>query len=342
MNTIILDSNSNEWNNYLGNINKSFQDIYYTSGYYNLYEQNGDGKAKLFICKEGNNLAIYPFMLNEIIDYKLGGKYFDIESAYGYGGPLVNTDDKIFLNNFENEFLTYCNEENIIAEFIRFHPLIKNERIFNKNIEVLHNRFTVYLDLAKGLDRIWKEDIKSKNRNMIRKAEKSSLNVEINSEYNIFKDIYSKTMDKVKASEYYYFSEKYYREINRTKNYILLNIKKEDITISSAIFIKYGDYFHYHLAGSLQEYLKFAPNNLLIWEAVKLACESGAKYFHLGGGVNNSLDDKLFKFKNSFSNNIADFYIGKRIHNKEIYAYLISEWEKKNNMKSKILLQYRY
>jgi Uncharacterized protein involved in methicillin resistance len=338
----ILDSNSNEWNNYLNNITDNFQDIYYTSDYYKLYEENGDGKAKLFVYKEYDNIAIYPFMINEIKNYNLGEKYYDIESAYGYGGPLTNSYDEVFLSNFENEFLRHCEENNIVAEFIRFHPLIKNNKIFDKNIEVFHNRITVYLDFTKDIDRIWNEDIKSKNRNMIRKAEKSGLVVELSNDYETFKNIYSKTMSKVEANDYYYFNKKYYDQMKNNNNYVLLNVKKEDIIIASAIFMKYGDYFHYHLAGSLKEYLKFAPNNLLLWEAIKLACKSGAKWFHLGGGLSNSLDDNLFRFKSSFSKNTADFYIGKRVHNIDVYNHLIEEWERKNGKESKLLLQYRY
>lgn len=339
---IVLDSNSDGWNYYLSNEAKNLGDIYYTSDYYRMYEHNGDGKGKLFIYKEGNNIVFYPFMINEIIGYNLDKKYYDIETAYGYGGPLTNSYDEEFLENFEHRFLNYCNENDIVSEFVRFHPLLKNEKIFSKNIDILHNRITVYLDLTKGIEKIWNEDIKSKNRNMIRKAEKNGLRVEVSNDYEIFKDIYSKTMNKVEASNYYYFDENYYKEMKNNINYILLNVMKENITVASAIFMKYGDYFHYHLAGSLEEYLKLAPNNLLLWEAIKLACRSGAKKFNFGGGLSDSLDDNLFKFKSSFSKDTSDFFIGKRVHNKYIYDYLIKEWESRNGKEAKLFLQYRY
>lgn len=339
---IVLDSNSDQWNNHLCNYIKGGGDIYYTSDYYRMYEKNGDGKGKLFIYKEGHNIVLYPFMINEIVGYNLDKKYYDIETAYGYGGPITNNYEEEFLQNFENAFLKFCNENHIVSEFIRFHPLLKNEKIFSKNINILHNRITVYLDLTKGIERIWDEDIKSKTRNMIRKAEKNGLKVEVSNDYDIFKDIYSKTMNKVEASNYYYFDEKYYKQMEGSDNYILLKVMKENITIASAIFMKYGDYFHYHLAGSLEDYLKFAPNNLLLWEAIKFAYKSGAKTFHFGGGLSDSLDDNLFKFKSSFSKNTADFFIGKRVHNKDIYEYLINQWESRNGKKSKLFLQYRY
>lgn len=337
----ILDVNDKMWDEYLEKFPDKLQDIYYTSNYYRLYEENGDGKARLFVYEEKEKLGIYPFLINEI-KCNLDEKYYDIQSAYGYGGPLIACDSKEFAKKFENEFLKFCFENNIIAEFIRFHPLVKNENVFCKNITKSHNRNTVYLDLNKGIQRIWNEDIKSKNRNMIRKAEKNNLIVEVSRDFKKFKQIYLKTMANVNAQEYYYFSDNYYDNIENSKDCILLDVKMDGEIIASAVFIYYGEYFHYHLSGSIKKYCSFAPNNLLIWEAIKIAVCNGNKFFHLGGGLTDSLDDSLFKFKNSFSKEIADFYIGKRIHNKAVYEQLIYEWEKNNNRKATLFLQYRY
>ncbi|SHK17242.1 Acetyltransferase (GNAT) domain-containing protein [Clostridium cavendishii DSM 21758] len=338
----ILNSDAIEWNKYIEKLPFEKRDIYFTREYLKLYEINGDGTAKLFVYEEDKNIAIYPFLIREIEGYSLDNTYYDMESAYGYGGPVVsNENDNKFLQNFERIFIQYCNDNNIIAEFIRFNPCIKNEKIFTNNIAVIKNRTTVSLNLNKTIDDIWKNDIKSKNRNMIRKAEKNGLYVEIKNDYSTFKEIYEETMGKVSAYEYYYFKPSYYDNMENDKNYIMLNVKLEDKIIASAIFMKYGEYFHYHLAGSRKEYLGFAPNNLLLWEAIKYANQNGYKLFHFGGGLTNSLEDNLFKFKSSFSNDSLEFYIGKRIHNVEIYNFLINKWEEGHNRKASILLQYR-
>lgn len=338
----LLGCSDDEWNLYLNKLPLHQRDIYYTSEYYKMYEMNGDGIGKLFVYyNEKGNMCLYPFMLNEIKGYELKDKYYDIETAYGYGGPVTNCFDSEFMYEFEKCFIEYCIKNNIVAEFVRFHPLLHNADLFNRDIEVLHNRITVQIDLTKGIEKIWAEDIKSKNRNMIRKAEKNGLVVEVSKDFDMFTKIYDCTMDKVEADSYYYFNCNYYDAIKNNDNFILLNVKKDDLVIASAIFMGYGDYYHYHLAGSLKEYLKFAPNNLLLWESIKYACKKGYKRMHFGGGLTNSMDDNLFKFKSSFSKEYADFYIGKRIHNKEIYDYLIRNWEKKNNKKANKLLEYR-
>ena len=337
----ILDTSCEIWDIYLDSMPTELKDIYYKREYYRLQEVNGEGKGKLFVYKEGNKLCLYPFLINEIKGYNLDQVYYDIETAYGYGGPLSNTDDEEFIKKFEENFMKYCIDNSIVAEFVRFHPLIKNQNIFKQGMKVLHNRTTVYIDLTKPLEEIWKNDITSKNRNVIRKAEKNHLTVEFNEDLEVFKEIYENTMKKVNAGDYYYFSNDYYSQLDKLDN-IYISVKYEDEVIASAIFMKCEGYFHYHLAGSIKEYLKYSPNNLLLWTAIKYAKDNGFKKMHFGGGLSDSLEDNLFKFKKSFSKDTSDFYIGKRIHNDEIYNELISRWEESNNKKASLFLQYRY
>ena len=103
----------------------------------------------------------------------------------------------------------------------------------------------------------------------------------------------------------------------------------------------YGNYFHYHLSGSKKDALRLSPNNLLLWEAIQYAQKHGYKKMHFGGGLSDSTEDNLFKFKSRFSKNYADFYIGKRIHNQEVYKILIDNWEAKHGERAQLFLQYR-
>ena len=177
---------------------------------------------------------------------------------------------------------------------------------------------------------------------MIRKAKKNNLKVIKNNDYKVFKQIYEKTMDKVGAAKEYYFHDKYYHEMSKNESFIIMNVLKDDLVIASSLFMIYGDYFHYHLSGTKKDYLKYASNNILLWEAIKFAQQSKCKFFHFGGGLKDNEEDSLYLFKKSFSKTTSDFYIGKRIHNENIYYYLIDKWEKKNGRKADLFLSYRY
>ena len=79
------------------------------------------------------------------------------------------------------------------------------------------------------------ENLKSQNRNKIRKALKNDIRIfngrfaEI---YNTFREIYNQTMDKVQAKPYYYFKEDYLQ----TERWLQkeLNTCYEDIKIADA------------------------------------------------------------------------------------------------------------
>ena len=340
MNRVITDQDR-EWNELILKLPVEKRDIYYTKEYY-LLQKRKNCESKMFVYEnERGDMAIYPFLKRPIEQNIFQGEFFDIETAYGYGGPLVTSSEVNFLEEFETSFLKYCAEENIIAEFIRFHPLIKNENIFKKNIQILHNRYTVWLDLSNQIEDIWMHQISTQNRNIIRKCEKNGLKVEVGEDYFTFVEIYKQTMKKVNADVFYYFDDEYYQKIKSNENMVVLYVKKGEEIIAAAVFMVYGEFCHYHLAGSKEEFLKLSPNNLLLWEAIKYAKSRECKKFHFGGGLTDSTEDSLFRFKSRFSKEKADFYIGKRIHNQQVYNALIKQWELEHGKKAKILLQYR-
>ena len=338
---MILDSNNMLWDKYIEALPGEKQDIYFTRRYGQESQLLGGGEAQLFLYEEGDNFGIYPYIKHMVNLSEDKCLYYDIETPYGYGGPLVKNKDLAFIHKFEKEFLKYCLRENIIAEFIRFHPLLRNEGIFQKNIDVLHNRTTAWLDLERSLDEIWMHDISTQNRNTIRKCRKNGLSVEISEDYDAFSDIYNQTMCKVGAERFYFFDQAYYDKMKHNPDYKLMHVVKDKEILAAAIFMKYGEYFHYHLAGSKYEFLKYAPNNILLWEAIKYAKSCGCKKMHFGGGRSVAKDDSLLQFKRRFSSQCTDFYIGKRIHNERVYGRLIKEWENTHGEKAKILLQYR-
>lgn len=339
---MVIDCMDSKWDEYLAKFPLERQDIYYTAQYYQLSQILMHGNGKMFVCEDYNgDIALYPFIKRSVVDPCLKEKYFDIETAYGYGGPLVKSSHSGFIRKFEEMFLDYCRNEQIIAEFVRFHPLFHNETFFQKYIQILHNRCTVWIDLEKNLESIWMEELTAQNRNIIRKCIKNGLYVEESQNYQKFMAIYNETMEKVGAEKFYFFKPEYYEAVRDNSQYVLLEVKQGDELLAGAIFMGYGEYFHYHLSGSRKEFLQLAPNNLLLWEAVRYAKYHGYKKMHLGGGRTDSKEDGLFQFKSRFSSSFSNFYIGRRVHNQKVYDYLTKEWERRNHQKAVRLLQYR-
>lgn len=352
----ILDLNDKDkWDEFLNRLPNGKKDIYFTPEYYNIYENNGDGRTLCVVYEQDTEIVIYPFLVNSInaLGYELDNDYYDIQGAYGYNGVVTNSKNPDFIDKFYKLFDQYCIQNNIIAEFTRFHPLLGNNEFSKNHMQIIYDRETVILDLSKDYEDIWLNEYSSRNRNKIRKAQKDGYTPEIINnpsakQINTFISLYLNSMEMAKAEDYYLFNQEFfYNNFSLLKdNSVLINIlhKNKDIVCSS-IFLFDGNFFHYHLSGR-SEAASNTANNYLLDEAVKYAKIIGATRFHFGGGRSSDRDDSLLRFKSNFSKTRTPFYIGKKIQNKIIYNEVIKQWEERSpaeKLKYKnYLLKYRY
>lgn len=213
-------SDYKKWNEYLQSLPIDQQDIYFTPEYYRLYEEFGDGKAICFVFNEDGHIALYSFLINSVneLGYRLDEEYYDIQSVYGYNGIISSNRDKDFFKEFYKAFSLFCKENNLIAEFSRFHPLLKNEAYSKDFMTVIRDRETVVIDLKKDYSKIWELEYASKNRNMIRKAIKLGYKIQVlndpkDEDLDIFMNIYYFSMRMANAEKYYFFKREYFVNI---------------------------------------------------------------------------------------------------------------------------------
>lgn len=336
-----------DWDDILSLFSEEQQDVYYTKKYVGLYESS-EKKALCIVCYESDKILLMPYLRGRVQNY------YDFETAYGYGGPISNTDDIEWCKIAFHRIHDYLLENKYVCGFMRFHPLLSNEMFVVEDtecIQVIYDRHTIAIDTFQNEEDIWKNQISSKNRNMIRKAEKNCL--EYKTEYDFasyeeFIALYRSTMKRLSADEFYFFNDKYFCNLRRNLSdcSFLGTVRKDGKLICAAIFLYSKSYGHYHLEGGDREYASLGANNLLLW---KSACEMhklGIKEFHLGGGTTASPEDSLYKFKKAFSKNEKCFYIGKEIFDITAYNNICFEWSVQNQDKVPVygnrLLKYRY
>ncbi len=317
------------------------KDIFYYHSYCMMNHYTGDGEPFLFFYEDerGNKLC-YVFLrrnihkldfLKEEIDSEL---YDIITPTYGYGGPLYNKINKQLLIDFRREFENYCKKENIICEFIRFHPIYQNQTFLENLMDVTYDRETILVDLSKGENEIFNIYHKNHKRN-INKAIKNQLIFRVfqNEESYLiidkFYDMYQKTMDKVKATSYSYFSLDYLKQLVKEffHRSIIGAVYYNGMLIAAAFCLYDEHSLHYHLGCSEQEFLSLGSNTFLLHNIAIWGKRNGLTVFHLGGGHVGR--DSLFQFKHRFNPlGTLHFYIGKKVHNSAKYTSLIRKWEK--------------
>lgn len=303
-------------------------DVYYLSGYVKAFQLHGDGEPTLIYFNNGNTKAINVVMKRDIAkDSRFEGKippdtYFDFVTPYGYGGWLIEGEDR---EELFRTYETWCKENNVVSEFVRFHPVLKNENV-NDFYEVVPLGNTVALDLVSE-EVIW-SNFSSKNRNVIRKAQKNGIEISHGRDWGLFKEfqsIYNATMDKDEAKDYYYFGDVFYESILKDleNNAQVFYAVHTGQIIAASIMIYANGRLNYHLSGSLREFQHLAPSNLLLFKAAKWGYQNGYRTFHLGGGV-GSKEDSLYKFKKAFYRGEPKrFYIGKKMFAPDVYDLLV-------------------
>lgn len=127
------------------------KDIYFDERYGSLFEKVEKGVFEIFNFEHELGTIRHLF-IKRAISFDIAGKrYFDLVTPYGYGGPqiLQFKEDKEpqLVMAFEAAFQQFCTEQNIVSEFIRFHPLFGNAQDFQACYDVAHLRDTVGTNL---------------------------------------------------------------------------------------------------------------------------------------------------------------------------------------------------
>ncbi len=319
-------------------------DIYYLSGYVKAFHIHGDGEPQLLYYTSENLRGIYVYMKRNT---SLEG-VFDSITPYGYGGFLLDGEpDEVSVKAMWTEYEQRMKEECVVDNFVRYHPVLSNAGHMKICSSVIDLGKTVAMDITSS-ETIW-TNIHSKNRNMIRKAEKNGIIIKHGRGMDLFDEfikIYNSTMDKDNAEEYYYFDRSFYESIHNDlrNNYEMFWAEYEGKIIAMSIMLFANGRLNYHLSGSDINYRNLAPSNLLLYKAALWGCENGMKTLHLGGGVGSG-EDNLYKFKFAF-NRFSDyqFSIGKNIFSQDKYDELVNlrnEGDKNFDDSSKFFPLYR-
>lgn len=302
-------------------------DTYWLSGYVKAFHIHGDGIPLLFYYEDESLRGINVVMKRDIAlcEHMQGeipeNTYFDFSSPYGYGGWLIEGEEPTALYR---EYEQWCCNNHVVSEFVRFHPLVKNHLNCVGTYDVVQLGKVITMDISSP-EKIW-ANLTSKNRNMVRKAQKNNVKVyngRFPQIFEQFMDIYNSTMEKDHASAYYYFSQEFYQSIlnDLSKNAQIFWAELDGKVIAAAIILMANGRMNYHLSGSLKEYSMLAPTNLILYEAALWGSNNGYHTLYLGGGVGSG-EDNLYKFKKSFNRNddMEHFFIGKKVLSKELYS----------------------
>lgn len=337
MNTKIFSSDEKDlkqWHKYFNKIQS--KGVYHDPDYIKFLEQNyyTHCEAELFVFGDNDEFIYYPYFRRSLDSLPVEtmkiqlSKYYDIISSWYYGGPILQVRPgsecvkKELARTFVKEFDAYCKGNNIISEFIRFDPLLQNHTAFHEAIDTKLDRLTIYVNLRKTEEQIWK-DFETRNRTCIRKAQHNGIKIRSSEnirDIDVFAEIYLKEMKRKNACKHYFLHKKFFHNLSESLagRFQLFVCEYHGRTIGGGIVIREGGIAHNYLMATDFDYWKYLPNNKLLFEEIKWSRAQEDVIFDLQGGRPG-----VFNFKKAFSSDRGKFHVAQLIHDRKFYDELL-------------------
>jgi len=321
-------------------------DVFFLTEYGKLYEDIEKGECSSFIYRTESGTARIIYIKRPVPWLVDCNQFFDIITPYGYGGPVTIEGDTTpeLVKGFYDEWLKHCSREKIVSEFVRFHLF---DNIEYRNVfpgELLYVSDNVVRYLEPSMEDLWM-DFEHKVRKNVKKAQRNGLVVttdDTGKHLDAFLDIYYGTMERNGAQAFYSFDRSFFQSIIDTLpgHYMFFHAWKDDVVVSTELVLFADEYVYSFLGGTIEEYFSLRPNDLLKYEIIRWCKETKHKAFILGGGYGGN--DGIYRYKKSFApGNDVSFYVGRIIHNHEVYNQLVCERKKNGEINANYFPLYR-
>ncbi len=163
----------------------------------------------------------------------------------------------------------------------------------------LFTRYNFVLDVTPSEEELL-ASFKQKTRYNIKIAQKRGVTVELSDEQADFERYLELTQETTERQGFYAHSSSYHKKMwealgNKLKendqnnndelSAHLLVARYEDVVITTWIIFKFKDILYYPYGASTREHREVMANNLVMWEAVKLAKKWGCSYLDMWGAL---------------------------------------------------------
>jgi hypothetical protein len=271
---------------------------------------------------------MHALHLTEVPDTNLK----DASSPYGYGGPLSSTNDPSFLSAAWNAYVAWMQDQRVAVEYVRFHPVLGNERHYGGH--VADNRQVVCVDLDRT-------DIAATYAVRLRQTLKKAVGAGVVYEENDFGpyarefgSYHRAAMRDLQADPFYLFDDTYFEQLGKTGLARLGVCRHARIVdgpwLAACLFLDGQGVREYHLAAAIDEGRKLGASSFALHEAAVVARRKGMHKLYLGGGTDASADNPLLFFKSAYSKQRLTYRTGWTVFDPGAYDELkgrfAAEW----------------
>ena len=288
------------------------------------------GTAMCALLRLEGATVMYPFIVRDLsreayfpAENECG---YDIASPYGYGGPSVwgRAAGGDPAPEFWRQFDEWAVKRNIVAEFVRFPLFPETSLAYPGEKWVVSQHVVRSLEISD--ERLWRE-VDHKVRKNVNRAKRDGVTIAADPagrDLESFLEIYRHTMERRSASRAYLYDRDFFERLGREipAGLCYFHAFLEGKIVSSELVLVSASSVYSFLGGTLPESFDHRPNDLLKFEIIRWARESGKIRFVLGGGYQPG--DGIYRYKLALSPHGAiDYVQGGRIFNPALYEALI-------------------
>ena len=227
----------------------------------------------------------------------------DGSSPYGYGGPLSSSSDPAFLAQAWDTYSRWMRQQRVVVEYIRFHPVLANERWYGGTVS--DNRMVVWVDLGAG-------DVaasySARLRQAVNKAQRAGLAYRegpLGAQAAAFGAYYRACMADIGADPSFLFADAYFELLAGT-GFATLGVchrtgEPDGPWLAACLFLQGRGVREYHLAATSTQGRAAGASPFALNEGALAAQRLGLRRLYLGGGSDVRGDNSLLFFKSAFS-----------------------------------------
>ncbi len=323
----INDTDALTWNGFLNRSKPDIYNIYQTYEWASL-KKHADGLIPIFVrVTDGSEIC------GEQLYFKK--KEFGTLTAYSsLGGPICASNRT---GEIEKHIIEHMHSKGRYSLYIRARPGIFS----NLNAEFIKKGFTklpVYyfiVDIDRDEKVLWK-GIERNARRKVEKAGRNGIAVTEAEEWNLWVDFHKLHVQHCKIKNLeprnLAFFKELYEQFRPKKMAKLFVASYADSIVAGSLFLCYDKNMAYHINASDENYTKFAPNDLILWNAMLWGNHNGFKTLDLDDTWPDPTSPyhSIHKFKEKWGGHLEEgsvYYYGK--------AYLFGKYlaKMKNNMK---------
>lgn len=247
-----------------------------------------------------------------------GGRFTDLETPHGYGGPVGRDADA--LRDGLAQWRRTQRDAGRRAEFIRVHPFI-DPGALSPHLDFLQaDRETVLVDLTRPRGDYLGAFSKGA-RHALRTAERTlSVRTLAAAEWPVMRDAHQAVYDRHDVAGPMRFTDDYYRRLLAMPWATTWCAERGGTPVAAGCFLCAGPILaHYHISGGGDEARRTNAHYLLLDRAIAHFAGLGVRWMHLGGGGTNLPADPLLRFKARFSPIRAHYHIGGIVFDPDLF-----------------------